>query len=177
MSINEENTTPSTTSNGTSDNGVPNSSTTNSQELALFQLDPQKQRFIQLYMTGNFTIAKIAQLMEIHPNTASNWLKREDVKNAIVEAQGEIHQQVQMQITANTMKAVQRLNDLMDSSIDAVSLQAVKDVLDRGGHKPKNEIKVDKTVTTIEQKFREIIDMAIPDEVLEAELVEDGKDE
>ena len=157
MSTNEGNITPSTTNS----------------ELQLFQLDPQKQRFIQLYMTGNFTIAKIAQLMEVHPNTVSNWLKREDVKNAIAEAQSEIHHQVQMQITANTMKAVQRLNDLMDSSIDAVSLQAVKDVLDRGGHKPKNEIKVDKTVTTIEQKFKEIIDMSISDdEIIEAELID-----
>lgn len=152
-------------------------STTNS-ELQLFQLDPQKQRFIQLYMTGNFTIAKIAQLMEVHPNTVSNWLKREDVKNAIAEAQSEIHRQVQMQITANTMKAVQRLNDLMDSSIDAVALQAVKDVLDRGGHKPKNEIKVDKTVTTIEQKFKEIIDMSISDdEIIEAELIDDEEED
>jgi phage terminase small subunit len=111
--------------------------------------------------------------MEIHPNTASNWLKRVDVKASIEEAQGEVHHQVQLQITANTMKAVQRLNDLMDSSIDAVSLQAVKDVLDRGGHKPKSEIKVDKTITTIEQRFKEIIDMVIPDDFIEAELVED----
>lgn len=146
-------------------------STTNS-DLQLFQLDPQKQRFIQLYMTGNFTLAKIAQLMDVHPNTVSNWLKREDVKNAIAEAQSEIHHQVQLQITANTMKAVQRLGELMDSSIDAVALQAVKDVLDRGGHKPKNEIKVDKTVTTIEQKFKEIIDATIPDVEFE-ELIDD----
>lgn len=156
MSTSEENITPSTTNS----------------ELQLFQLDPQKQRFIQLYMTGNFTIAKIAQLMDVHPNTVSNWLKREDVKNAIAEAQSEIHHQVQLQITANTMKAVQRLGELMDSSIDAVALQAVKDVLDRGGHKPKNEIKVDKTVTTIEQKFKEIIDATIPDVEFE-EIVED----
>ena len=156
MSTNEENITPSTTNS----------------ELQLFQLDPQKQRFIQLYMTGNFTLAKIAQLMEVHPNTVSNWLKREDVKNAIAEAQSEIHHQVQLQITANTMKAVQRLGELMDSSIDAVALQAVKDVLDRGGHKPKNEIKVDKTVTTIEQKFKEIIDATIPDVEFE-EIIED----
>ena len=156
MSTDEVNITPSTTNSN----------------LQLFQLDPQKQRFIQLYMTGNFTIAKIAQLMDVHPNTVSNWLKREDVKNAIAEAQSEIHHQVQLQITANTMKAVQRLGELMDSSIDAVALQAVKDVLDRGGHKPKNEIKVDKTVTTIEQKFKEIIDATIPDVEFE-EIIED----
>lgn len=56
--------------------------------------------------------------------------------------------------------------------MDAIALQAVRDVLDRGGHKPKNEIKVDKTVTTIEQKMKEIIDMTIPDGVIEEVLDE-----
>lgn len=161
MSTNEENITPSTT-------------TTSEVGSALFELDPMKQRFIQLYMTGNFTLAKIAQLLEIHPNTAGKWLKREDVQNAITEAQVDIHKQVQMQITANTMKAVSRLNTLMDSSVDAVALQAVKDVLDRGGHKPKNEIKVDKTVTTIEQRFKEIIDQTIEGDFIEVEVEEDA---
>lgn len=149
MSTSAENTTQSTTSN------------------ELFILEPIKQRFVQLYMTGNFTLAKIAELLEIHPNTAGRWLKAEDVKGAIEQAQRDIHKNVQMQITANTVKAVAKLNELMDSSIDAVALQAVKDVLDRGGHKPKNEIKVDKTVTTIEQKFKDIIDASIDAEFVE----------
>lgn len=160
MSTSEENTIQSTTN----EVGMPGS--------ALFELDPIKQRFIQLYMTGNFTLAKISQLLEIHPNTAGKWLKRDDVQNAITEAQGEIQKQVQMQITANTMKAVSRLNTLMDSTIDAVALQAVKDVLDRGGHKPKNEIKVDKTVTTIEQRFKEIIDNTVDADFEEIEVIE-----
>ena len=158
MSINEESITPSVTNEVSS---------------ALFELDPIKQRFIQLYMTGNFTLAKIAQLLEIHPNTAGKWLKREDVQRAITESQTDIHKQVQYQITANSVKAVSRLNTLMDSTIDAVALQAVKDVLDRSGHKPKNEIKVDKTVTTIEQKFKDIIDVAIEGDFEEIEVVEE----
>ena len=161
MSTEKENTTQSTTNEVSIQPGS-----------ALFELDPIKQRFIQLYMTGNFTLAKISQLLEIHPNTAGKWLKREDVQNAIAEAQGDIHKQVQMQITANTVKAVSRLNTLMDSTIDAVALQAVKDVLDRGGHKPKNEIKVDKTVTTIEQRFKDIIDATIDAEFEEVEVIE-----
>jgi hypothetical protein len=49
----------------------------------------------------------------------------------------------------------------MNSPIDGVALQAVKDVLDRSGHKQKTEIKIDKTVTTIEQKMKELIDNTI----------------
>lgn len=136
-------------------------STTSDNELQIFTLDPQKQRFIQLYMTGAHSLAEISQLLQIHPNTAGKWLKREDVKNALTEAQGAIQQQVSMQIKNLTLKATMRLHDLVDSPIDAVALQAVKDILDRGGHKPKNEIKVDKTVTTVEQKMKELIDSTI----------------
>jgi len=108
-------------------------------------------------MTGNYTIAKIASLIEIHPNTASRWLKKPEIKDALAEAQQEIHQQVGYQIKSMTVKATQRLSDLMDSPIDGVALQAVKDVLDRGGHKAKNEIKVDKTIVTVEQKMKDLM--------------------
>lgn len=126
-------------------------------DLQIYSLTPQQQRFIQLYMTGNYTLNKIAQLIEIHPNTAGKWLKRPEIKEALAEAQREIHNQVGAQLKGMTVKATQRLSDLMDSPIDGVALQAVKDVLDRGGHKAKNEIKVDKTITTVEQKMKDLM--------------------
>ena len=132
-------------------------------ELQLYDLDPKQQRFIQLYLTGNFTLAKIAELLEIHPNTAGKWLKKPEIKHALEEAQQEIFEQVSHELKSMTVKATKKLNSLLDSPMDAIALQAVRDVLDRGGHKPKNEIKVDKTVTTVEQKMKEIIDMSIPD--------------
>lgn len=153
MSTEKENTTHSTMSN----------EIVTTPELALYELDPQKQRFIHLYMTGNYTLAKIAELIGIHPNTASNWLKKEDMKFAIAEAQTEVHHQVEAQLKALTVKATHKLSSLIDSKIDGVALQAVKDILDRGGHKTVNEIKVDKTVTTIEQKYKELIDLTITD--------------
>jgi len=137
-------------------------------ELQIYDLDPKQQRFIQLYLTGNFTLTKISELLEIHPNTAGKWLKKPEIKHALEEAQQEIFEQVSHELKSMTVKAAQKLNSLMDSPMDAIALQAVRDVLDRGGHKPKNEIKVDKTVTTVEQKMKEIIEMSIPDvEVLE----------
>lgn len=161
MSTNEESTTQLTTSEDA--------------ELLIFQLEPKQQRFIQLYMTGAHSIPKIAQLLELHPNTLWKWLKREEIKNALTESQGAIQQQVSMQIKNLTLKATMRLHDLVESPIDAVALQAVKDILDRGGHKPKNEIKVDKTITTVEQKLKELVDATVIDASYE-EIIENGAD-
>lgn len=124
-------------------------------------LPPKMQRFIHLYMTGQYTINKLAQLLEVHPNTLHKWMKREDVKEIITDMQSETHDIVAIQLKALTLKAVGKLGALTDSPIDGVALQAVKDILDRSGHKPKNEIKVDKTVTTIEQRFKELVDNTI----------------
>lgn len=125
------------------------------------ELPPKTQRFIHLYMTGQYSLNKLAQLLEVHPNTLGNWLKRKDVRSVITEMQETTHDVVGIQLKALTMKAVNKLGSLTDSPIDGVALQAVKDILDRAGHKPKNEIKVDKTVTTIEQKFKELVDATI----------------
>ena len=51
----------------------------------------------------------------------------------------------------------------MDSPIDGIAFQACKDILDRTGHKAKNEIKVDKTVKTIEVQMQELADSLISD--------------
>ena len=150
---------------------VKHMSGTENRELTLFTLEPKQQRFIQLYMTGNFTNNKLAELLDVHPNTVTNWLKKPEIKTAIEESQLEIHEQVAMQLKGMTLKATQKLNDLIDSPMDAIALQAVRDVLDRGGHKTKNEIKVEKTVTTIEEKMKSLIDSTIID--IEAEVLED----
>lgn len=128
---------------------------------AISVLPPKMQRFVHLYMTGQYTLNKLAQLLEVHPNTLSNWLRRGDVKEIIADMQNDTHDVVAIQLKALTLKAVSKLGALTESPIDGVALQAVKDILDRAGHKPKNEIKVDKTVTTIEQKFKELVDATI----------------
>lgn len=133
------------------------------EENSLAHLSTQQQRFVHLYMTGQYSLAKIAQLMNLHPNTLSNWLKRKDVKEGIADMQLAVHEQVSIELKNSTIKAVQKLNQLMDSPIDGVALQAVKDVLDRAGHKTKQEIKIDKTVTTVEQKMKQLIDSTILD--------------
>lgn len=131
-------------------------------------LEPKLQRFVHLYLTGQYTNRQLAQLLEVHENTISGWLKRDDVDVAIKEYQAMEHEMIDVQIKAMRMKAIQKMNDLMDSPIDGIAFQACKDILDRTGHKAKNEIKVDKTVKTIEVQLQElakdIIDVDFIDE-------------
>lgn len=127
----------------------------------LADIPPKVQRFIHLYMTGQYSITKLAQLLEVHPNTIHGWMRRSNVKAAIADMQDMTHEVVGGQMKAMTMKAMDRMRELMDSPIDGVALQAVKDVLDRSGHKAKQEIKVDKTVRTFEEQLGELIDDVI----------------
>ena len=132
-----------------------------SSELQL--LEPKLQRFVHLYLTGQYNQTQIAQILEVHKNTINQWLKREDVGIAIKEYQQMEHEMYDVQIKAMRMKAIQKMNDLMDSPIDGIAFQACKDILDRTGHKAKNEIKVDKTVKTIEVQLNELADSLIDD--------------
>ena len=121
-------------------------------------LEPKLQRFVHLYLTGQYNQRQIAQLLDVHENTVSQWLKREDVTTSIKEYQAMEHEIIDTQIKAMRMKAIQKMNDLMDSPIDGIAFQACKDILDRTGHKAKNEIKVDKTVKTIEMQLKDLAD-------------------
>lgn len=129
----------------------------------IIALPPKMQRCIHLYMTGQYSLAKLGQLLDVHVNTIGNWLRRKDVKEIIADMQLATHDVVDMQLKNLTLKATNKLGDLINSPIDGVALQAVKDVLDRAGHKTKQEIKIDKTVTTYEQRLTDLINTTIPD--------------
>lgn len=131
------------------------------QDAVILQLPPKIQRFIHLYCTGQYSHMKLAQLLDVSPNTITAWLKRDDVKDVMLNMQSSIHEVVSMNIKAMSVSATEKLKELIHSPIDGVALQAVKDILDRTGHKPEQKIKVDKTVTTIEQKLQNLIDATI----------------
>ena len=134
---------------------------------AIFKLEHKQQRFVHLYTTGQYTMQKIAELLEVHPNTLTSWSKREDVKAAIAEITEAVHMQVATDLKMLTLKASRKLHELIDSPIDGVALQAVNTILDRTGHKAKQEIKIDKTVTTVEEKLKNLIDSTIEAEFTE----------
>lgn len=132
-------------------------------------LTPKQQRFVHLYLTGQYTPSKLAQLLDLHPNTIHNWMKRKDVQAAIADLQEGTHLMVNAQLKNASLNAMNKLAELLNSPIDGVALQAAKDILDRTGHKPRQEIKVDKTVTTVEEKLKTLIDDTIEGEFYDVE--------
>lgn len=133
------------------------------QEYDITSLTQVQQRFCHLYLTGQYKNNQLAQLLDVHENTIYAWLKRDDIRGIIEQFQKAEHEQVENNLKSMRMKAMARMNDLMDSPIDGVALQACKDVLDRTGHKAKNEIKVDKTVKTFEMQLSDLISSTMPD--------------
>lgn len=125
------------------------------------KLTIKQRKFAQLYATGAYTLPEISKFISIAPTTLKNWRCMPAVKSVIADIQYDAHLDVVNKLKHLSQGAVQRMGELILSPIDGIAYQASKDVLDRTGHKPKNEIKVDKTVTTVEQKFKELIDMTI----------------
>ncbi len=126
-------------------------------------LDTKLQRFVHLYLTGAYTNKELAGLMDVHINTIYTWINREDVQMVITDMQKKEHEAVEIRLKSLRAKALEKMNDLMDSPIDGVAFQACKDVLDRTGHKAKNEVKVEKTVKTIEMQLKDLADNILTD--------------
>jgi transposase-like protein len=147
------------------------------QEL-LHGLSPVKTRAILLYVTGQYTLRQIASVVGVADNTIRTWLHQEEVQQVIRELQTREFNIIDSSLKSLRMQAVETMRQLMDSPMDAVRFQASKDLLDRTGHKPATEMKVDKTITTIESQLKQLADITIEDaEVIDiSDLVERVKD-
>jgi hypothetical protein len=127
----------------------------------LAELTPAKNRMILLYITGQYKIPRIADIVGVSENTVRAWLMQPKVQQVIKELQTREFEIIDSSLKALRMKAIGTMNELMDSPMDAVRFQASKDILDRTGHKAVNEIKVDKTVRNIEQQLKDIAEFTI----------------
>lgn len=129
----------------------------------LHELTPAKNRMILLYITGQYSQNKLAQIIGVHPNTIRTWLMQPVVQSVISELQSREFEIIDSSLKSLRMKAVQTMDDLMSSPVDAVRLQASKDILDRTGHKPETKMKIDKTVVNLEQQLKDIAEFTIDD--------------
>lgn len=127
-------------------------------------LTPAKIRMIMLYLTGQYTQKKIGQIVGVSTTTIQNWLLDQNIQLVIKEIQSREFVKINNDLNALKNKAVSTLYELLDSTMDTVRYQAAKDILDRGGHKPQQSIKVDKTVTTREEQLKSLIESTISDD-------------
>lgn len=128
---------------------------------ALAKLTPAKNRLILLYITGQYKIPRLAEIVGISENTARAWLLQPEVQMVIKELQTREFEIIDSSLKALRMKAIETMKALTDSPMDAVRFQASKDILDRTGHKAVTEMKIDKTVRNIEQQLKDIADLTI----------------
>jgi uncharacterized phage-associated protein len=126
-------------------------------------LSPAKMRMIMMYLTGQYTQKQMAAIVNVSDNTIRAWLLDPLVQEVIKEIQQREFAVIDGQLKALRHKAMSTMNELMDSTMDNVRYQAAKDILDRGGHKAQQTIKVDKTVTTLEQQLATLADFTIED--------------
>lgn len=132
-------------------------------EELMYSMTPAKTRMIMLWLTGQYTQKKIAAIVGVSENTIRAWLSDSACQLVIAELQKREFAIIEGRLKSLQNKAIDTMDELLESDMDNVRFQAAKDLLDRGGHKPQQSIKVDKTVTTVEQQLKDLADFTIDD--------------
>ena len=130
----------------------------------MLKLTPAKMQLVNLYLTGNYSQQRIATILGISPSTVRSWLLDENIQSVIKELQTRELALIQSNLNVLRYKAIDTMEDLLDSNMDNVRFQAAKDILDRGGLKAQQSIKVDKTVTNLEQQLADLAEYTISEE-------------
>ena len=128
------------------------------------KLTPAKMRMLTMYLTGLYTQNHIAKVIGVSANTIRAWLMSDEVQTLISIMQEKEFNLIESRLKSMRYKALDTMDDLLDSPIDQVRYNASKDILDRTGHKPQQTIKVDKTVTNIEQQLKQLADFNIDED-------------
>ena len=131
----------------------------------LLKKRPRVGRAVQLFLAGNHTRGEIASILDVTSATVGKWLRDPDIKKYMEEFQKQEANIIRCRMQASSVAALDKMVDLLDSPIDGVALQAAKDLMDRAGFKPKQEIKKEVTVKTFEQQLLDVLG----DEVLDVE--------
>lgn len=123
----------------------------------LLDRQPKVGRAVQLFIGGGHTRAEIGSLLGVTAATVGKWLRDPGVEKYMKEFQLEESKLIKARMHASSAAAIDKIVRLLDSPIDGIALQAAKDLLDRAGHKPKQEVKKEVTVKTFEQQLFDIV--------------------
>lgn len=96
-------------------------------------LNENQLKCISLMIGTNKTQKQIAKEINITEKTICEWKKQKEFVN-------EIEKELQQNFGSLAVEAQKQLNKLLKSSNENVRMQAIKDVLDRAGYKPKEKV-------------------------------------
>lgn len=98
-------------------------------------LNEKQKKCIMLMVTSSKTQKQIAKEIQISENTISEWKKDKEFKD-------EIQIQMRENFGSLAVEAQKKLEKLLNSKNEYIQIQAIKDILDRAGYKPKENVKI-----------------------------------
>lgn len=114
-----------------------------------------KQRLAQLYCSGNYNKRQIASMLMVSESTVIKLLKDPEVLDMVVSYQDEEKQLIDSRIKAIRFRAIDTIDELLDSDDDSIRLAVAKDILDRTGHKEKENKDININIS-YEQQLQEL---------------------
>lgn len=96
-------------------------------------LTAKQEACIELMVEGKLTQKKIASQIKVTEQTICGWKKND-------EFMAEYESRLKKRIKSSAAKAFQTMSGLLEAKNDMVRLQAAKDILDRSGFKPGDNI-------------------------------------
>ena len=114
-------------------------------------LKPRQKKCIKMLVSGTMTQADVAAALKVSEQTICNWKKNEKFAEELAAAN-------RLVISSLVPAAVQRTKALLNAESEAVQLAAAKDILDRAGYKPQDNIKLNADITSekLADVFRQI---------------------
>lgn len=110
-------------------------------------LEPQHVRAIALRLAGN-TFREMAKILEVDDATVCRWLQREDVREALEQAQQDAAQAGRSLLRASYSAAAKKLMKLVDSDDESIAIRASVEVLDRVPLPPEEHALVEVPAST-----------------------------
>ena len=113
-------------------------------------LNAKQRKCIDLLVTGRYTQVQIAMELKITPQTICNWKKDPEFSQ-------ELQACLKSCIQTLAPKAVKTLESLLNSESDNVRFSAARDILDRTGFKPGENISVTSNLEAEQSKLDKIL--------------------
>jgi len=103
----------------------------------------KQQKAIELMFEGNLSQKQISEIVKVHETTLSRW-KHED---SFIEATKEYTKKV---ISQSTSKAMSTMVNLLNAKSELVRFNAAKDLLDRAGFAPTDNVNVNANINPVQ---------------------------